>query len=250
MKNTSILFGHSVRVLSGLTILFMLMPGCSSSSTGPNTTGGTTANVTATTDLLNPTLQATRSKSASPASGTTVQSIRITHVRVLIGSMFFGSLVDTSTVTVDTFTVGSRIADFTPGNTGQFSSLSIPPGIFNQISFNLHQLDASESGHLSDPAFADFATADRPSVIIEGQLTDNSGMTQNFIYKTSNTQRVITPIQPMADMLAGHSYTVDVRLDAKNVFEGSTSKPLDPRDAGNKAALDSQIGYAFSVAQK
>ncbi len=240
-------FSKFLFVFFAMSAVAFFATGCSSSSTSP----GTTANVTATTDMENETISGIAGKFASPAVGPIVQSLTITHVRVLMSGLHL-HVSDEAAAGTGNFTAQPIIADFKAGATAQtVATIAVPFGTYSQLIFDLHQLDnTADASLITNTSFADFVMLDRPTIIIDGTLTDNAGVTQNFSYRTSMVANLKPLILPTVIMLAEKSYTIDLRFDGKIAFGSLSGKALDPRAPENKVDLDAQIAKAFKALQK
>lgn len=229
--------------LSGVSIF---LSACASSSTSP----GTTANVTATTDMENETISSVKGKPSSPASGPTVKSLTISRVRVLISGLHL-HVSDDAAAGTGNFENQPFIVDFKPTVTNTIATIAVPFGTYTQMIFDLHQLDnTADAALITNASFVDFAMLDKPTIIVEGMFTDNAGATKSFLYRTSMVRNLKPLILPTAILLAEHRYTLDLRFDGKIAFASLSGKPLDPLDQSNRTDLDDQIAKAFKALQK
>lgn len=235
--------------ISGFALLVAIacsaLNGCSSSTT-PSTTS--TVTMTAETDGTKAT-SAFRSKSETPASGISADSIEITRVRFLLATVKLHA-EGNDTLSDQEIEAGPFILEFTPGFSRVFTTVTLPAGTYQKIKFEIHKFPSSiDQLYLNDPVFADFVTGDRSTVIVEGRVWSAKSSTPvNFVYKSKITANVEAMFPGLITIDGGSNTTIAMVFSPLLAFKSSSV--LDPRDPDNASDIDNFLKSAIKALKK
>jgi hypothetical protein len=241
-----------LRSFKGALFTFMLLgsiviySGCSSS-----TTPSDQSSLTTSTEMQNSTVSAAHVKSSPTiaGSGLMCDSIVISRARILISTMKLHR-DENDTLGEGTVKVGPFIAEFNASGATILSKVTIPPGTYDRIKFEMHKLnDKDDATLLNDALFGDFVNGGRYTAIIDGKAYVN-GVGYAFSFKTSKTDNVTVFVNPPAAFSAGSSYNLALVFDPKLVFAEGGSRPLDPRSTDNQHAIEDLIKDALKALKK
>ncbi len=247
---------HAVTVGVALLGLGALI-GCSTDSSTNTPVPADKALVVTSTSMDRGTISASSTFSkTSPVSewnGTTADSITITRARIVISAMKLhldgdddsdhdkdGHWHDGGTIKTGPF-----VAEFDSSGERIISSVTIPPGTYDRIKFEIHKLNENEDASLlNDPLFGDFVNGGRYTVIIDGHSYVN-GVSYGFSFKSSLTVNVQVFFNPAAVFDSTQTYDLTLAFDPKIVFGRPGLRPLDPRDPDNQHILEAFIKDAI-----
>jgi hypothetical protein len=140
----------------------------------------------------------------------------------------------------DTDTKGVKVGPFlvyinVTGMTTDFAVGNIPPGFYDQIKFEVHQLKDVEVP--PDPEFVEGSL--RFSAIIKGTYNSDPFV---FKYQKSAHQdlKLITPIEVTENSIANLTIIVD-----PNSWFRENGNILNPADPGNESLIDDNIKQSF-----
>ncbi|HYM19851.1 MAG TPA: hypothetical protein VEW28_02490 [Candidatus Kapabacteria bacterium] len=227
-----------------ISVLTLIYTGCVTTTAPP-----TTATVTTYSVMDNPNVSVASSgklKIETAQEGNTCDSIRVTRMRVLVSDMKMHH-DESDTLGFGTIKEGAFIASFVADSIQLVSLVSIPPTSYDRVKFEVHRYDPSidiSIGTLAD--FADFITADHNTVIIEGTVYI-SGNSYPFVYSSHITINEQEMFQNSFTVESGKSYVVTVVYSPSATFRSSGGQPLDPRDEGNRSAIDASIKTSFKA---
>ncbi len=238
----------STYLSSSFALLFLAfaISGCASDPAIPNTatvnfSGETEGSIAASTFWgKSPTIT---------GAGTRADSIEITRVRFLFSSVKLH--VEGNDTTKDgELKVGPFVAEFTPGLTRIFTTVTVPSGSYEKIKFEIHKFPTSiASTYLNDPVFADFVTNERSTVIIEGKVWGtNTVLPVNFEYKSHITANLDTKFPGLITLDAGSTNTLAMIFSPVLAFKGTYV--LDPRDPQNSNDIDNYLKSAIKALKK
>ncbi|MDP4221218.1 MAG: hypothetical protein Q8916_02595 [Bacteroidota bacterium] len=226
----------------------MIYVGCSSStSSTPSSTNQSTINTYTAMDKGTVTSSAFQDKSpAVEGSGSTADSIVITRARIVISSLKMHTVGDADDDSLhhfkdgdpDVIKAGPFIAEFDSGAEKIISTITIPPGTYDRIKFEIHKLNENEDQSLlNDPLFGDFVNGGRYTFIIDGFAWVN-GTAYAFSFKSSQTDNVTVFLDPPAVFDTAHVYDLRLIFNPKLMFGRTGLRPLDPRDPDNIHAIE------------
>ena len=176
----------------------------------------------------------------------TADSIVITRARIVIRTLKLhinGDADDTLTHEshdgdVDVIKAGPFVAEFNSTGEKIISTITIPPGTYDHIKFEIHKLNENEDPSLlNDPLFGDFVNGGRYTFIIDGFAYVN-GVAYPFQFKSSQTDNVEVFLNPPAVMDATHVYDLTLIFDPRLMFGRPGMRPLDPRDVDNQHDIE------------
>lgn len=183
------------------------------------------------------------------AGGVICDSIEITRVRFLLSSVKLH--VEGNDTTKDgELKTGPFVAEFTPGLSKIFSTVTLPSGTYEKIKFEIHKFPSSiASTYLNDPVFADFVTSQRSTVIVEGKVW-GTGVTipVNFVYKSNITANLSTKFPGTITLGPGTTNTLAMIFSPMLAFKGTFV--LDPRDSNNSKDIDDYLKAAIKALKK
>ncbi|HYM19909.1 MAG TPA: hypothetical protein VEW28_02780 [Candidatus Kapabacteria bacterium] len=141
--------------------------------------------------------------------------------------------------------VGPFVAEFDSSGEKVISEVTIPPGTYDRIKFEIHKLNENEdTALLNDPLFGDFVNGGHYTVIIDG-YSFVGGKKYPFSYKSSLSANVEVAIDSGATFDSSKSYNLTLVFDPKIAFGRPGAKPFDPRDPDNHSAIDELIRRAI-----
>lgn len=243
---------NRMRPLTGMLTTFALLAtivvyaGCSSSTTASSDQ----STLTTSTEMQNSSVSAAfKSPVTTAGGGLTCDSVVITRARLLISTMKMHH-DESDTVGEGEVKVGPFIAEFNASGATILSTVTIPPGTYDRIKFELHKLnDKDDASLINSSLFGDFVNGGRYTAIIDGKAYVN-GVGYPFSFKTSKTDNVQIFINPPAAFSAGSSYNLALVFDPKLVFVQSGSRPLDPRSTDNQKTIEDLIKDALKALKK
>lgn len=230
-------------VLFGSIVIYY---GCSSS-----TTPSDQSTLTTSTEMQNSTVSAAHQKSSPTTAGSslTCDSIVINRARLLISTIKMHR-DENDTLGEGEIKIGPFIAEFNASGATILSKVTIPPGTYDRMKFEMHKLnDKDDATLLNDALFGDFVNGGRYTAIIDGKAYVN-GVGYPFSFKTSKTDNVTVFVNPPAVFSAGSSYNLALVFDPKLVFTQGGSRPLDPRSSDNQHAIEDLIKDALKALKK
>jgi hypothetical protein len=140
-----------------------------------------------------------------------------------------------------TIRVGPFVAEFDATGEKIISEVTIPPGMYDRIDFQIHKLDENDDpALLNDSLFGDFVNGGRYTFIIDGFAFVN-GVAYPFEYKSSQTDNVVIDLNPPASFSKSAQYNLTLVFDPKIIFGQPGMKPLDPREVDNRDAIETML---------
>ena len=117
----------------------------------------------------------------------------------------------------------------------------VSPGLYEEVKFNIHKVDASETP--PDPEFKDGdADSLRYSVIVKGNY--NSG---SFVYKSKNSVCQKIEFEPPIQVIENNGLNLTFKVDPYSWFYKNDNF-LDPSDPVNETYIDNKIKESFKEA--
>jgi hypothetical protein len=261
--------------------------GCTQSSSPSNTgTSPTKADVRTFTSVSSSTVTASSIVGSTPRISDfhpTADSVKITRARIVISSLQLHQLgtSDSDTMIIvtggdhgkghgegdkdkdedqrdiitiidrndGTVRVGPFVAEFDAAGEQIISEVTIPPGIYDRIDFQIHKLDENDDpALLNDTLFGDFVNGGRYTFIIDGFAFVN-GVAYPFEYKSSQTDNVAIDLNPPATFSKSAQYNLTLVFDPKIIFGQPGMKPLDPREVDNRGAIEAMLRASIHLLQ-
>jgi hypothetical protein len=140
-----------------------------------------------------------------------------------------------------TVRVGPFVAEFDASGEKIISEVTIPPGVYDKIKFQIHKLDDNDDpALLNDTLFGDFVNGGRYTFIIDG-FAFVGGVAYPFEYKSSQTDNITLDITPPATFSKSTQYNLTLVFDPKIVFGQPGARPLDPRETDNRDAIEAML---------
>jgi len=229
-------------LLTAFAMLSMLLlSSCSDDSTSPANN-----NVTLTSSMSSSTVTSSvKNSSDIPLLDNTIEEIKINSVRILISSIKMH--VDGEEVMFDAgpvlFQADAQQQSYT------FAQAEIQNGSFNKIKYEFHRFPTSELNNWKDdPVFGDFATPERYTVIIEGDVVI-AGQDNPFVYETDVVANLMFDFNPPVDVDDNSHVTVDFEFNTEDVFKRN-GELMDPTDSKNRPHIDNGIKSAIKANKK
>jgi hypothetical protein len=235
-------FRAAIFILASTALQF----GCSS-STAPSDQ----ANVTTSAEMQNNKVSAQHLKSGAVVTGggLTCDSVVVSRARILLSTIKL-HIDESDTAGKGTIKAGAFIAEFTTTGENILSTVSIPPGTYDKMKFEIHKLDdKADASLLNSPIFGDFVNGGRYTAIIDGKAFVN-GTGYDFSFKSSKSDNVEIKLNPSITFTAGSTYNLAVIFDPVLVFGQIGSRPLDPRSTDNQNAIENLIKNALKALKK
>jgi len=196
------------------------------------------------------------SVSLSFASGSSLQKINndlvLTEVKILIRDIKLEKESDgesegdegNNETETEEIKIGPIVVNLNPGGmTTDFVVDNIPAGIYDELKFEIHKLEASETP--PDPEFRDGDdSSQRYSVIVKGQFNNN--LTQ-FTYKSRKSAHQELEFENLLTVEDGTSTNLTITVDPYSWFY-KDGLFLDPTDTANEDDIDNNIEHSFKRA--
>lgn len=182
----------------------------------------------------------------------TIDSIKIKECRILISRLILHS-----NTTVGDSAEGDNLIKAGPflfkldstGRSFTIASGTVPAGNYDKIKFELHRFSSSElSQYQNSSEFSDFATSERYSVIIKGEIYE-SGTIEDFTFNGTVTANLTLNFESVLVLSEGENYTVALNLDPNLVFL-SGNIILDPLNFMDSNNIEINIRSAFRAIKK
>jgi len=140
--------------------------------------------------------------------------------------------------------IGPIVVNLNPGGmTTDFVVDNIPAGIYDELKFEIHKLEAFETP--PDPEFRDGDdSSQRYSVIVKGQFNNN--LTQ-FTYKSRKSAHQELEFENLLTVEDGTSTNLTITVDPYSWFY-KDGLFLDPTDTANEDDIDNNIEHSFKRA--
>ena len=231
---------------------------CSSSTSTTPPTSADKATITTSTGMQQGAVTSIisgKSPSISGNNGTTADSVVITKARIVISTLKLHLSGDADDDTLehvhdgdkDVIKAGPFIAEFDLGSEKIISTVTIPPGTYDHIKFEIHKLNENEDQSLlNDPLFGDFVNGGRYTFIIDG-ISYVNGVGYPFSFKSSQTDNVTFFFEPPVLFDANHAYDLTLKFDPKLMFGRPGMRPLDPRDTDNRHDIEKLLKSAIKA---
>lgn len=240
-----ILSGFSVRAIA-VAAMTLALAACSD-STGPDATGGNVrieAGMKATSVPFGK--LAVADAGDVQLQGASVDSLRITRVKMLVSEikLFKSAGGEEKVKTGPAFLVIDR--------NGAKATITgtVASGTYNKVNFKFHRLNDQEiQPFIGNVEFADYVTADRHTIIVEGTVYDN-GQAYPFKYGSKVEEDLKFDMAEFGVTDNGVTIIV-LELDPVAVFKDKDTRAvMDPRDAENSNRIDSAIKDALNSLRK
>jgi len=180
----------------------------------------------------------------APKALTLSNGITVTRVRVAIreAELERASATPDDTNDAQEFEAGPFVLDLKDtalnGTVQTVTVKDVPAGTYREIKFKVHPPSTSDSTDAAVQAMAT-AQAGGASIIIEGQI-DNAPYTfMSALDAEEKFEGTFT--------LADGAQNVTLNVDPSTWFGGTGSARLDPRDAGNKSAIENNIQASMKL---
>lgn len=233
---SAIVMKHVFVILLALIGLFSI--GCSDDVVIPE------PNFVIEAGLTNPNLVEVRKPFDKVDKGETVVGLSLRRVRVLVSRIVLHSEQDSAGKDDRTVRTGPFIYEADSLGTRVVSSVSVTPGTYDRLKFEIHRFSSSETAAFeNDAAFRDFVTGDRYSVIIEGYVIRKTGASP-FVYRSDVTENLKLEYSPALVIGEGAITSSTLKFDVATAFRDDTDI-LDPADSKNETLLDNGIKRAF-----
>lgn len=127
------------------------------------------------------------------------------------------------------------------GMTTDFVVANIPAGLYEEVKFKIHKIEASETP--PDPEFKEGDDSSlRYSVIVKGKY--NSG---SFVYKSRKSAHQKLEFEPPIQLLENSKLNLTIKVDPYSWFY-KDDVLLDPSDPANENDIDNNIKDSFEEA--
>jgi hypothetical protein len=189
------------------------------------------------------------------AGGLTADSVVITRARIVIRTLKLHQIGDAD----DTIPhqehdedkgeikAGPFIAEFDATGAKIVSTVTIPPGTYDRVKFEIHKLNETEDPSLlNNSLYGDFVNGGRYTFIIEGFSWVN-GVAYPFTFKSSRTENVQVFFDTAIVFSAGKSYDLALNFSPKLMFGRVGLRPLDPREVDNQKEIEKLIHFAIKA---
>jgi hypothetical protein len=190
------------------------------------------------------------------SNGSTCDSVVITKARIVIRTLKLHLAGDADDDSLehsshdgdkDVIKAGPFIAEFSLGSAKLISTVTIPPGTYDHIKFEIHKLNENEDQSLlNDPVFGDFVNGGRYTFLIDG-ISYVNGLPYPFTFKSSQTDNVMFFFDPPVLFDANHAYDLTLKFDPKLMFGRPGMRPLDPRDVDNAHDIEKLLRSAVKA---
>lgn len=236
-----------------LVILFMaaalVISSCSESSTSNDN-----ADVKLVANMLEENVSVFQSIKGSgnrTQDSETADSLRILKIRLLVSNIkLFSKFSDNNESNGQVVKTGpALITADTSGYLITFAQGAVKEGNYEKIKLEFHRFPTSElANYANDSVFADFATPERYSCIIDG-IRYAAGKAEAFTYNATTTANLSLKFDPAVEMDKDNINILLTELSPDLVFTDKGSL-LDPADPGNANKIDNNIQYIIKSVRK
>lgn len=127
------------------------------------------------------------------------------------------------------------------GMTTDFVVANIPAGLYEEVKFKIHQIEASETS--PDPEFKEGDDSSlRYSVIVKGLYNSDT-----FVYKSRKSAHQKLEFEPPIQLLENSELNLTIKVDPYNWFYKDDIL-MDPSDPANENDIDNNIEESFEEA--
>lgn len=173
------------------------------------------------------------------APAKTGANVTLTRVRLLLEEMELESVFEDSA----DFEVGPAVIDLDlSGQPTQIGNGSVPIGTYDELEFEIDNLDEDDEFDSEDPSFADFLGTDY-SMIIEG-LYNATSFTLNI---DQDFEQETDLVPPLIIDSATTSANITMTIDVESWFLDQDGMPLDPGDPANLSIIKNNIANSFDA---
>jgi hypothetical protein len=185
------------------------------------------------------------SKSTDGIASSDIDSIIVTSARVLVSRIMLH--MDSNTEEDNQlFKEGPFVLDYFQKTVTYFSEAMIPDTTYDKIKFEIHRFSASDLDKYEDNiVFADFATPDRWTVIIEGNMFKGNQST-GFVYNSNIVENITVKFDKLMTIPYDVTTNINIELDLNNLFHDG-EKILDPTDESDKKEIEKNLKDAFKA---
>ncbi|MBS1562306.1 MAG: hypothetical protein JSS89_11930 [Bacteroidetes bacterium] len=176
-------------------------------------------------------------------------SVRVSRVRLLLSRIKLQAINDDSGTGGRDVKAGPAVITFERGKITSVFATTVPVGKYDRIKLESHRLTPPEVIKWSgDAVFGDFATTDRPTVIIEGTVW-NGGVATDFVQTSDNTENLTIKAEPYFEITESTATSLKFDFDAVEWLKVG-GKIRDPRDGDNKNDLKLRLKTFFKLMRK
>lgn len=181
--------------------------------------------------------------------GIDCDSVRITRVRVLLSRIKLQRSEEDTNATGHEVKAGPAVITFEKGKVSTFFATTVPVGKYDKMKLEIHRFTPGEVlTYRNDSVFADFATADRNTFIIEGTVW-NGGVGTAFTQTSDDVENVWVKAEPYFEVTESSTTTISFNFDAATWLKVG-GKVKDPRDGGMKDDLKFKLKNLFKLFKK
>jgi hypothetical protein len=242
--------GDMKSLILTLTAIMILFLGSCEDSNDPLRDTGIKRSTINIVSNLDQDLVAKIKKGTNPILSNDVDSIKIENARILISRMILHELDTDENEDSPVVFIGPNLLVFHPDSGDHFvGTVEVEPLTYDKIKFEMHRFDASEISEYADnPTFSDFATGDRYSVIINGDVYKGEEITP-FLFNGQVTANLTVDFYDFIELDENDFATISIELDPNVIFtEGGIL--LDPNDPKNSNHIENNIKEAFKALKK
>lgn len=184
---------------------------------------------------------------ASPRGPMAVDSLRITRARFVLRDVEFKSLTDTADLRTKPFVMEFSVA----GEVRFVGGVTVPPGVYDEVEYDVHRVDSSDLEGLSSAEtalFADFLADERYSIIVDGVVyrDGDTGSLFRFRSKIDAQQKHVLTI-PLIVSEANRERNVTLAVSSYGWFRNSGGALLDPADPVDQSVIDENLKSSIRV---
>jgi hypothetical protein len=180
----------------------------------------------------------------NPVFSEDIDSIKIENARILISRMILHEVNTDENEDRHAIFVDPTLFVFHPDSGYFVGTAEVASRTYDKVKFELHRFSASEINQYAEyPVFADFATEDRYSVIIDGEVYKGEEITP-FVFNGQVTANLSVNFLDL--ILEGNTVDLSIELDPNIVFNES-GLLLDPNDPKNYNDIENNIKDAFKA---
>lgn len=237
----------SLGILSAFLFTAFVLQSCDSDSfTSAGTSPSTIPNIQVGTEFSSiNALAYTKDQSITLQS---VTGIQVQKMRILIKELKLRPAQDSIPGNEKTLRSQPFVMEWSAAGFTVATSATIPAGNFDRLMFQIHRFTPPEANtQAGNEALRDFATSDRPTIIIEGTVTNN-GRTEMFTYRSNVVFNLNVAFdQPVT--VGNSTRKLSLQFVPPTIFRNSLGL-LDPREPRNQNVIDNALRSAFRVIVK
>ncbi len=178
-----------------------------------------------------------------------VDSIKILRIRILMSRLLMFVENDNTTqgavIKLEPFVYDISLT----GDPADLGKSDVPAGLYEKIKIEIHRFSTNElAQYANDPIFADFATEERHTILIEG-ITYIDENPSTFVFKTNIVANLSLMLEPLLNLKDNSKATIAIQVDP-NYFFKKWESILDPNNLDNAKDIENSLINTIKALKK